>query len=138
MAANGCDEERFAALEKRAERGLFRDYRNAGEALRELRDEQRACWEPEYGSWGQYIEKRWGISRQHAYFLIQGSEVAKDLSSGDDAPLLPGRHAALLYRFKDTDLRRKLAVEIAPLNFRRANAHVISVFSSLANDSARP
>jgi hypothetical protein len=138
MAVDGCDEERFAALERKAERGLFRDYRDAGEALRQLRDEERACWEPEYGTWGEYIEKRWGISRQHTYFLIQGSEVAKDLSSCDDAPALPARHAALLYRFKDTDIRRRLASEIAPLNFRQANAHVISVFSSLANGTARP
>ena len=36
MATNGCDEERFAALEERADRGLFRDYREAGEALRQL------------------------------------------------------------------------------------------------------
>jgi hypothetical protein len=138
MAANGCDEERFAALEKRADRGLFRDYRPAGEALRQLRDEERACWEPEYGNWGQYIEKRWGISRQHANYLIQASEVAGELSSCDDTPPLPARHAALLYRFKGADIRRKLAGEIAPLNFRQANAHVIAAFAALANETARP
>ncbi|MGZ4391281.1 MAG: hypothetical protein ACXVRK_04015 [Gaiellaceae bacterium] len=137
MAADGCDEERFAALERRADRGLFRDYRDGGEALRQLRDEERACWEPEYGGWGQYIEKRWGISRQHANYLIQASEVAAELSSCDDAPPLPARHAALLYRFKDTDIRRRLANEIAPLNFRKASAHVISVFASLTNGPTR-
>lgn len=138
MAANGCDEELFAALEKRADRGLFRDYRDAGEALRQIRDEERPCWQPRYGSWSKYIEERWGISRQHANYLIQAAEVAADLSSCDDAPPLPARHAALLHRFAATEIRRQLAGEIAPLNFRQASARVIAVFASLEKGTSRP
>src|SRR5579862_9451156 len=124
MASNGCDDERFAEIETRAEQALFRDYRAAGEALRQIRDEERACWVPLFSTWEQYVRQRWDISRQHANYIIQASEVAADVSSRDDAPGLALRHAALLHKFKDPDVRRKLAASIARLKFTDAQRYV--------------
>jgi hypothetical protein len=124
VAANGCDYERFAVLEERAQRGMFRDYRDTGEALRQIRDEEQACWKADYGTWERYIRERWGISRQHANYFIQAAVVAADLSSRDDDPPLPLRHAALLYRFDDPDQRRSVAATIAPMSFAASTRYV--------------
>jgi hypothetical protein len=126
MASEECIDERFVEAEERAERALYRDYPAAGEALRQIRDEERACWVPVYRTWERYLQERWEISRQHANYLIQAAEVVADLSSQDDAPRIPLRHAALLHRFKSQDLRRELAAAIAPLRFPDAQRRVIA------------
>jgi hypothetical protein len=126
MASEDCNHESFAEAEERAERALYRNYPAAGEALRQIRDEERACWVPVYRTWERYLRERWDISRQHGNYLIQAAQVTADLSSPDDAPRLPLRHAALLHRFKDADVRRELAAAIAPLKFPDAQRHVIA------------
>lgn len=137
MATDGCDDERFSALEKRAESALYKDYREAGEALKQIRDEEQACWRPLHGSWERYCRERWGISRQHACYLIQGAEVARDVSSRDDAPRLPLRHSTLLYRFKQPAVRRELAALIAPMTFREATRYVVDATTKSSGDTGR-
>src|SRR3954452_6111802 len=87
-------DDAFEEAEKRVKQGLFRDYREAGEARRQIRDEE--LWRPLCDTWARYLDERLGICRQTAAYMIRAAEVAADLSSRDDTLLLPVRHANLL------------------------------------------
>jgi hypothetical protein len=127
----------FYDAEQRVEASLYRDYREAGEALREIRDEREAQWLPLYGSWTRYLDGRLGICRQTAAYMIRAAEVAADLSSRDDTLRLPARHANLLARFEDSEIRLNLAIKIQHLTFKEA-ARLVIDFSSELMDTATP
>ena len=107
----------LALWEERVERGFFRDWREAGDALEQIRD--NSLYQPEYANFREYVEKRYGIHRATAYSYIHAAAVARDLSSRDDTLNLPQRHAAILFRF-DADTRYEVAKEIQFLSFRHA------------------
>jgi hypothetical protein len=79
----------FREAEQRVEQGVFKDYREAGEAFRQIRDEKQEQWRPAYGTWTHYLEVRFGMCRQTAAYMIRAAEVAADLSSRDDTLRLP-------------------------------------------------
>jgi NAD(P)H-dependent FMN reductase len=123
----------FYEAEQRVETSLYRDYREAGEALRQIRDEQRARWLTLYGTWTHYLNERLGICRQTAAYMIRAAEVAADLSSRDDTLRLPARHANLLARFDDSEVRLNLAIKIQHLSFKEAARLVIDFSKELMN-----
>jgi hypothetical protein len=132
MAVN---DDRLAILEERVERGLFRDWRETGEALEQIRDEK--LYRPQYPSFRAYVEGRYEMHRGTAYGFIQAADVMRDLSSRDDTPNLPQRHAQLLYRF-DTETRVEVAREIALLSFREASLVVIERAATATPSFANP
>jgi hypothetical protein len=126
---SSSDDEAFREAEDRVEQGLYRDYVEAGEAFRQIRDEQQEQWRPTYDTWARYVEERHGICRQTAAYMIRAAEVAVGLSSRDDTLRLPVRHANLLGRFRDPEVRFELAKKIRPLTFSEA-MHVVIDFSN--------
>jgi hypothetical protein len=136
MRSSSADDG-FREVEERAERGLFKDYCEAGEALRQLRDEKQEQWRPVYRTWTRYLNERLGICRQTAAYMIRAAEVAADLSSRDDTLRLPVRHAYLLARFPDSDVRLKLAIEIQHLTFAKAARLVIDFSEKLMNTTSK-
>jgi hypothetical protein len=129
---NSADDA-FEEAEQRARRGLFREYRETGEALRQLRDEHEAQWRPRYKTWTRYLNEDLGICRQTAACWIRAAEVAEDVSSRDDRLRLPVRHANLLGRFPDPDVRFELAKKIQHLSYTDATRLVIDFADQLVN-----
>jgi hypothetical protein len=129
-------ESDLLVLEERVEQRVFRDWREAGEALERIRDER--MYEPEYPSFRAYVERRFEMHRQTAYSYIRAAVVARDLASCDAALRLPQRHAAMLYRFPDADTRYALARTIAPLSFREATRVVLDYPKEHGSSPARP
>jgi hypothetical protein len=108
-------------LEKRIERGFRRDWREAGEALREVHDSK--LYLGEFPSFAAHVEARFEVHRTTAYDYMNAAEVAAEVSARADIQLLQ-RHAELLYRSKDSDTRVNLARRIAMLSAREAAAVV--------------
>ncbi|HET7354037.1 MAG TPA: hypothetical protein VFJ11_08350 [Gaiellaceae bacterium] len=125
--------EAFEEAEWRARHGLFREYRETGEALRQIRDEHQAQWRPIYDTWTRYLNERLSICRQTAACWIRAAEVAADLSSRDDTLRLPVRHANLLGRFQDPEVRYELARKIQPLTYTEAADLVTDYANTLLN-----
>src|SRR5437763_4629505 len=71
-ADDGCRE-----AERRAEQGLFKDYREAGDALRQIRDEDQDQWRPVYRTWTHYLSARLGICRQTAAYMIKAPKLLR-------------------------------------------------------------
>lgn len=103
-------------LEERIEATLFTDWREAGERLAQIRDEE--LYRPEYRSFAAYVETRYRIHRATAYSYMAAAEVARSLSSDDDTRL-PQRHCQLLYRFSP-EARVRIARELVGLSFEEA------------------
>jgi len=114
-------------LEQRIRDGLFRDYVETGEALKEFRD--RKLYRP--STFGEYVKEHFGCSRATAYEYIQGAEVAAVLSTRSDI-LLPVSHARLLFRLlDDPDTLRMLAHEVHGMTANEAKRHLIDYWASL-------
>lgn len=122
-------------LERRAEQGLYRDYQQAGEALRAIRD--GGLYRATHRGFGAYVEERFGCARSTAYALIQAAEVAADLSARSDTVRVPARHAQLLFPFP-SDVRLALANVIGPLTVREAQALVLTLVSGDATARRQP
>jgi hypothetical protein len=131
-------DEAFREIELRVEHDLFHGYRETGELLRQIRDDHQEQWRPLYVTWERYVEQRFGICRQTAAYTIRAAEVAADLSSRDDTLRLPVRHANLLARFDDSDVRLKLAIKIQLLPFKKAAQLVIDFSEELTNTATAP
>jgi hypothetical protein len=126
-------DEAFEEAERLARQGLLREYRETGEALRQIRDEHEAQWRTRYGTWTHYLNESLGICRQTAACWIRAAAVAEGLSSRDDTLQLPVRHANLLGRFPDPDVRFELATKIQHLSYTDAAHLVIDFADKLAN-----
>ncbi len=72
-------------LEREVELAIA-SFAEAGRALQEIRTRRLYCSEG-HTSFGAYLEKRWGMSRAHAYRLIEAAEVASALSPMGDTVL---------------------------------------------------
>lgn len=112
----------IAELEQTVERTLFTDFREAGEALAEIRDGR--LYREDFGSFAAYVEGRFSIHRTTAYGLIQAATVAADLESARADIRLPARHAQLLYRFSSNE-RLRVARKIEGMSYREAARFVI-------------
>lgn len=79
------EQEEFAEAETVIEKGLD-TFKVVGAKLREIRDNM--WYRKEYGTFQEYCQKRWHISRTHAYRLMDASEVAAQMSpNGDKASI---------------------------------------------------
>src|SRR5262245_34332427 len=71
-------EERLARLEGEIEQGL-RSYITIGSRLKLIRDEKLYLG-GDFPTFEAYLDKKWGITRPHAFKVIKGSEVAEVLT----------------------------------------------------------
>ena len=74
----------LAECEAVVERG-FDTFVEVGRALLEIRD-RRLYRGAGFAAFGTYCRERWGWSRQHAYRLIDGAQVAELVSPAGDTP----------------------------------------------------
>jgi hypothetical protein len=111
------DDQGLAELEERVEQGVFQDYRAAGDALRQIRDERLY---KKFGTFQTYLRIQLDMARSTAYAYMAAAEVAADVHHVGRLTL---RHALLLYRF-DLDTRRELAPKIALLSIKEAEKEV--------------
>jgi hypothetical protein len=70
-----AENQKLNVLENTIARGL-RYYIEVGQALLTIRNEELY---KTYGTFEDYCEKRWSMSRRHAYRLIEANEVVEDL-----------------------------------------------------------
>jgi hypothetical protein len=70
------EKDRFGQLERIVSVGLSTFY-EVGSALREIADKK--FYRQKYVTFEEYCQRRWNISRRHAYRLMASSEVADDL-----------------------------------------------------------
>lgn len=68
-------------LERKVQKGLTA-FREAGAALAEIRDQH--LYKQNYDTFEEYVIHRWGMSRQHAYRLIDGAQIAELLTPAGD------------------------------------------------------
>ena len=68
--------ERLQVLEITIERGL-QTFVEVGEALAEIRDSR--LYRLNYGTFEDYCQDKWGMSRIHAFRMIEASKVAENL-----------------------------------------------------------
>lgn len=104
-------------LEERAERGVYRDWVEAGLALGEIR--RRRLYRREHRTFANYVRDRFDLARSTANELVCAADVAADLAAHADIRL-PQRHCHLLYRFPDPEDRVSLARRIQFLSVREA------------------
>jgi hypothetical protein len=118
-------------LEKQVE-GMYSDYISAGEALRVIRDER--LFEPDYASFSEYIEIRYGMNPGTAYSYIQASDVAFELARRDKRIRLDQRKARLLYPFLfDPTTLLAAAREIGgiDMSYVQAQRHIIDNYGAM-------
>lgn len=119
----------LAKQEEIIERGLA-TFIEVGRALMAIRD--RELYKDKYLTFKDYCQVRWGMTRQHAYRLIDAADVANDVSPIGD--IAHESQARPLKQF-DTDMRRvawQLAAETAP-NGKVTSGHVQSIVNVLQN-----
>ncbi len=93
---------RLQQAEDVIEQGLVA-YREAGNALRDIRDE--GLYKHSFNTFEEYLKTRWNWERAHAYRLIDAAEVASNLSPTGDIP--PNeRQARELTKLPSADLQR--------------------------------
>jgi hypothetical protein len=81
---NQMEAARLIDLEKTIRQGIS-TFAAVGEALTEIRDNR--LYRASDRTWGDYVERAWGFSRQRAAQLIGGAEVARTLNLvGLDVP----------------------------------------------------
>jgi hypothetical protein len=76
-------ENRLAELEQVIEKGMA-GFIEVGRALMEIRDAH--LYKKEHGTFEGYCKEKWGMSRPHAYRLIDGAKVVGALSPIGDKP----------------------------------------------------
>jgi hypothetical protein len=69
--------DRLTALERLVDAGLTAMHQG-WMALKMIHDEE--LWRAKAGSWTEYVQDRWGISRPRSYELIQAAQVIEQLS----------------------------------------------------------
>lgn len=70
----------FERFERIIAQGIV-SFLNVAEALIQIRDKQYYKKIAGYGTFGEYCEKKWGMTRQRAYQLIDAKQVADNLSN---------------------------------------------------------
>jgi hypothetical protein len=79
--------EKLAKLEAVVERHV-QSFFDAVEAMRTIKSEN--LWRGDYRSWEDYVERKWRMSRQHSYRLLDAGgiiEAVKTVTQGDAHPV---------------------------------------------------
>ena len=105
------ESKRLIALEQTIKQGLD-TFVEVGEALLEIRDSR--LYRIEHGTFEEYCKGKWGMSRFHAYNLINGSKATKNVDHGQHKPTTE-RQARPLTKLPPEDQPKawQKAVEIA-------------------------
>jgi hypothetical protein len=83
----------LASCEQRIEHGL-RGFREIGSALAEIRDNR--LYRGEFGTFEDYCQARWNLSRRHCYQLIESAQAVCSIEhTGLPAPANEGQARAL-------------------------------------------
>jgi hypothetical protein len=77
------ESKRLIALEQTIKQGLD-TFVEVGEALLEIRDSR--LYRIEHGTFEEYCKGKWGMSRFHAYNLINGSKATKNVDNCQHKP----------------------------------------------------
>lgn len=129
-------------LEKIIDRGLA-SFIEVGNALIEIRDAK--MYGSEYATFDEYVDKRFGLTRQRAYQLIDATKTVTEMSTVVGAELLPTneRQARALAEVADTPAKQarvmKKAAKSAPKDANgkpRITAAAIHVAAEALNGTA--
>ncbi len=99
----GLSREERQTLE-RCEEGIASSFVALGDAIRTIRD--RRLYREDFDTFEAYCQERWGWTRQHAYQLMAGAEVAANLASTfvDELPMPTSEgQVRLLTKFEPTE-----------------------------------
>jgi hypothetical protein len=101
---------RLRELERIIETG-FREFVRAGLALREIRDTRlyRSA-SPAYGTFEDYVEARWELTRSRAYQLIDAATVA-EMTGGELRNERQARELAPVMREYDEETAKKIVAD---------------------------
>lgn len=102
MATAVATSPRLAELEETIGRGL-ETFVEVGEALREIRD--AGLYKETHGTFEDYCEQRWSMSRPRAYQLMEATSVTQILSTTVDTPLPNERQARELLPLKNDEAK---------------------------------
>lgn len=133
------EDERSELLrhENTIEQGL-KTFVDVGNALLSIRDKR--LYRQDFGTFEEYCQDRWGMSRPRAYQLIEAAEVRKNLSTTVDIPLPTSeRQARPLTKLDPVDqpIAWQRAVETAP-NGKVTAAHVEATAKTFLPTNATP
>lgn len=98
------EEEEFLRLEAQIHQGLSKFY-DIGNALKQIKEKK--LYKLEYVSFEDYLKKRWGFTKQHAYKLISAVEIADSLHPSLPKPSSENL-ANVLGNIKDVELRQEV------------------------------
>lgn len=126
--------DRLTALEQTIERGL-QTFVDVGTALLEIRDSR--LYRQTFGTFEDYCRERWGMSRVHAFRMIEAASVANNLLPiGNILPATESQARPLTGL--PVDLQREAwqrAVDTAP-NGKITAAHVASVVEVMTTSTS--
>lgn len=92
--------ERLHDLEAIVDRGIETVF-EVGAALEEIRDHE--LFSPQFKTFGEYLQQRWGWSRARCYQLIGATKVRDNLSTRVDIAHLSEPHCRVLAKLKHAD-----------------------------------
>ncbi len=72
------EKEKLAKLEEVVERHV-KSFFEVVEAMRTIKVEK--LWRADYDSWEDYVERKWKMSRQHSYRLVDAAEIIVEVQS---------------------------------------------------------
>lgn len=72
------EKEKLAKLEAVVERHV-KSFFEVVEAMRTIKVEE--LWRADYDSWDDYVQRKWKMSRQHSYRLVDAAEIIVDIQT---------------------------------------------------------
>lgn len=87
-----AEEQAQLAADEAIIAGGFVEFLKVGLALARVRDER--LYRADYATFEAYVEKRWGLTRTHAYRLIEAGHVAVAMSPMGDTPQIENERQA--------------------------------------------